>query len=599
MAAEEEPSTSRARHSSDFEDSSDRSKRRKTESLRSSYTTSELVYATQMSLRASGAPAASTILKEVTSTSPQRAQKYQTAYKESQKKSITEVSADIALNLIISGNMSKSTYLMTRSVTNENCKTSVYPAYGKILAAKKRCYPPISEMTFTETVAKVSLQSLLDHTVSRLFESLREVFESLDELLTREITLFLKWGCDGTSGQEYKQKFEDDSSSDAHVFFTSIVPLRLYAQKDDNEIVIIWNNMKPSSPRFCRPLKVAFLKETVQSTLIEKEDVEKQIENLEPFHTVLSSNNVKVNYQLAFTMIDGKVKNAITGTSSAMRCYICKATSKEFNDLKSIVEKEVDKENLRFGIGSLHAWIRFMEWFIHISYKNIESNVEKKWQARSAEMKEKVAARKLQIQDEFKKELGLRIDIPKGGAGTTNDGNTARRFFKDVSVSARILKIDEELMEDCKVILQTMSCGFDVNVDKFRIFCLNVAERYVKLYAWYPMPTSIHIVLIHGYAVIETLALPIGQLSEDAQEARNKDLKRFRENHARKCSRKETMEDVFTRLLVSSDPLISSHQKFRPKTSEPLSTKVLDLLTTSHACSLNVNDIDSEASDNE
>lgn len=43
-------------------------------------------------------------------------------------------------------------------------------------------------------------------------------------------------------------------------------------------------------------------------------------------------------------------------------------------------------------------------------------------------------------------------------------------------------------------------------------------------------------------------------MSEDAQEARNKDIRNYREYFARKTSRKENMEDVMKRLLISSDP---------------------------------------------
>jgi hypothetical protein len=38
--------------------------------------------------------------------------------------------------------------------------------------------------------------------------------------------------------------------------------------------------------------------------------------------------------------------------------------------------------------------------------------------------------RKVKIQNLFREKLGLLIDIPKPGFGTTNDRNTARRFFK-------------------------------------------------------------------------------------------------------------------------------------------------------------------------
>jgi hypothetical protein len=38
--------------------------------------------------------------------------------------------------------------------------------------------------------------------------------------------------------------------------------------------------------------------------------------------------------------------------------------------------------------------------------------------------------RKHFIKEKFRKEMGLLVDVPKpGGSGTTNNGNTARRFF--------------------------------------------------------------------------------------------------------------------------------------------------------------------------
>jgi hypothetical protein len=47
-------------------------------------------------------------------------------------------------------------------------------------------------------------------------------------------------------------------------------------------------------------------------------------------------------------------------------------------------------------------------------------------------------------------------------------------------------------------------------------------------------------ILLHGSEIISAALLPIGQLSEEAQEARNKDLKTFRESFSRKISREET-----------------------------------------------------------
>lgn len=92
------------------------------------------------------------------------------------------------------------------------------------------------------------------------------------------------------------------------------------------------------------------------------------------------------------------------------------------------------------------------------------------------------------------------------------------------------------------------------------------------------MPTSVHIVLLHGYDIIKAAPLLIGQLSEDAQEARNKDIRRYRENFSRKFTHEKTMWDMFNRLLVSSDPLISSLQPRKADDGKPLPPEVSELL---------------------
>lgn len=92
------------------------------------------------------------------------------------------------------------------------------------------------------------------------------------------------------------------------------------------------------------------------------------------------------------------------------------------------------------------------------------------------------------------------------------------------------------------------------------------------------MPTSVHKLLIHGPQVIAHALLPIGQLSEEAQKARNKDIKRYRDL-SRKCSRVKTMEDIFNRLMVTSDSYISSIKKLLQKKLKSLSQKAVELLS--------------------
>jgi hypothetical protein len=69
---------------------------------------------------------------------------------------------------------------------------------------------------------------------------------------------------------------------------------------------------------------------------------------------------------------------------------------------------------------------------------------------------------------------------------------------------------------------------------------MDTAKLYIEHYNWYYMPASVHKILLHDADVIKHCLLPIGQLSEEASEARNKQYKSFREHFTRKTSRIDT-----------------------------------------------------------
>lgn len=111
------------------------------------------------------------------------------------------------------------------------------------------------------------------------------------------------------------------------------------------------------------------------------------------------------------------------------------------------------------------------------------------------------------------------------------------------------------------------------------------------------MPTALHKLFIHGPQIVHYALLPIGQMSEDAQESRNKDFKTYREGFSRKCTREETMKDVLNWLLVSSDPLISSLRQLPRKTLQQFSPDALQLLqcrSTPPTQTLDTKDSDSD-----
>lgn len=96
---------------------------------------------------------------------------------------------------------------------------------------------------------------------------------------------------------------------------------------------------------------------------------------------------------------------------------------------------------------------------------------------------------------------------------TTNDGNTARRFFKNAEINFAVTNLDLQLIKQFGIILKIMSSGYDINLEKFEAYTLKTAElcSIVLLYSWYYyIPASVHKILIHSTDIIRSALLPIG-----------------------------------------------------------------------------------------
>lgn len=75
------------------------------------------------------------------------------------------------------------------------------------------------------------------------------------------------------------------------------------------------------------------------------------------------------------------------------------------------------------------------------------------------------------------------------------------------------------------------------------------------------MPPSVHRILVHGAKIVSAAKDTIGNLSEEAQEASNKFLKRARASHSRMTTREANNIDTFHHLLITSDPYVNSFRK--------------------------------------
>lgn len=530
----------------DFEELTDRQKRRRIHEgprVRTKSEATELAFSAIEALKSTGNNEVAEIIKHMLDN-PEAVSNMKRNMERESRNSLEEISPIKALVLYVTMKLSKWRYTTLREFSMTE-GISKYPSYYKIQNEKKKCYPDKSDITVTDTSAKIRLQALLDLTAKRLIESLNHSTLIKDQ----ELVLVSKWGFDGASDQSvYKQKSDEDSS--ASVFMASVVPLKLTTE--DGEI--IWQNEYPASTFYCRPLMFKFMKETEFNVLTEKGNIENEISELQP--TECGTNHIK--HLMLLTMIDGKITSYLSGTAASI-CDVCHARPSEMNALATVMEKPVCEDIYKYGISSLHAWIRCMECLLHIAYR-LEF---KTWTAKGEIKQNSMLARKRKIQDDFRQETGLLLDVVKHGSGTTNDGNSARRFFADPEKSASLTGLDVNLIRRFAVILQTISSGKKIKIPQFKQYCFETAEMYVKLYPWYYMPSSIHKLLIHGAEIIEHLSIvPIGHLSEEVSESRNKDFRRYREHHSRKINYVACNEDVLHSLLITSDPMLA---QIRPR----------------------------------
>lgn len=158
-----------------------------------------------------------------------------------------------------------------------------------------------NNLEISEVKCEVSLQSLLEHTIMRLFKYLKLDF---NEDANTELVLLVKYGFDGTNANRYKQKSMYESSVLDYIFCSSLVPLQLL---DKSTGQIFWHNERSSSTRFCRPIKILYEKETAELCRKIEADLKLEIDQLENIEIA----GCKVGFEMMLTMIDGKVHTII------------------------------------------------------------------------------------------------------------------------------------------------------------------------------------------------------------------------------------------------------------------------------------------------
>jgi len=145
-----------------------------------------------------------------------------------------------------------------------------------------------------------------------------------------------------------------------------------------------------------------------------------------------------------------------------------------------------------------------------------------------------------------------------------------RKFFSNPKLASEITGLNENLIHRCATIFQAIASGYKINLDKFNEYAIDTAKELIKEYPWYYLPATVHKVLVHGFSVIEHALVSIGELSEEAAESNNKELKKCRLYHSRKMSRIETNTDILNTLILRSDPFITGQRKHGKKDKSTL-----------------------------
>ena len=410
------PSCSRA---SDFNImQSDITKRRKTAKLRGAHSADELAYAAQMKLREEGRLIQAKLVKEINFTSPNRPAKI--------KKKITELSPTPltdheALALIINTGMSKRSYMYLKNAHKAH-HSKILPKYRNITAVREECYPP--NITVTEMCMSVKLQSLCDHTATQLVALQDSLIQS--KLTNGEIlhcTVLYKYGADGSgSHAKYSLPINEElteNNDEEHIFATFLCPVQVWIEVNDGgSKELLWQNPVPSSPIYCRPVRLEFVKENDEVIKTEFDRMAAEISDINP--TILES--ICVYHEFIPTMVDGKVVQTLSDSSSSSSCYLClpETTPKGMNDYRSIYGKQTSTEMLKYGISPLHLYLNSLDCILHLGYRMEIKN----WQARGKENKARVKKRKKEIQKFLKEKLAVNVDMPTQGKGNTNTGKS-------------------------------------------------------------------------------------------------------------------------------------------------------------------------------
>lgn len=326
----------------------------------------------------------------------------------------------------------------------------------------------------------------------------------------------------------------------------------------------LWMNSSPNSSNTCRPVSVMIEKESMALTReIYKRTLEtiNSIESQDAKRFLDLRGNPDVCISPKFIMIDGQACNHIFGNKDTQRCFVCHKRGEELSDFASNF-RAISDERLTVGLKPLHSMLRIFEKLLTMRYKKgifkfKRNEVEKGvflWM--QEQNKNILKTNKFAVHEMFWNSLKIDVDRPKQGFGTTTDGNCARIAFRNFEVTAKILEVNEGIVEAFSRLINLIYSKEQVQIEEYKSLSNEICDLWGKYLPNERLTPSIHLVLEHGPEILKNLDFRPGLFTEEGLEATHKEIRKTRSRFSRMRSREDNLQDLVKRLFINSHPFI-------------------------------------------
>lgn len=484
-----------------------------------------------------------------------------------EQKPVEKMSPARAYMFKLENNLSIRTYNRIRRIVNKY-DADVFPSYKSMLAFQTSRMP--TTLKFDDKSASISVKELNEITINSLLilisDDLSKILkeEKIEKNEKLKIIVRFIWGLDGSTQQRiYNQKGTfGEKIDDSSLMISSLAPVEMIISREDGSKLCRWRNPAPGSRSYNRTIVMRYEKESNDSILKMYNEVNEQIKQIQgKIVESINLNNIEgQNAEVVpffyLTMIDGKVCTVLTRTKSFAQCPVCNAKPLDMNKIENLTNGKfmMQEKAIKHTVSPLHSVINFVRALFNIACrKNINS-----WRV-PQNKRETFKSNRLRYKQALWDHFGVHFDEPRqGGTASSTTGSVCRKLLKDPKKLAEVLELDFTLVERLGIILKALNCKEEIDGEKFGKYALDTYKIFIQNYPWFYMPCTMHKVLAHGGEIIKSSPLPVGMMTEEGAEAKNKLFRTFREFLARKMDRRKTNEDVFVRMLFLSDPYLAT-----------------------------------------